>query len=506
MFASTGSLFIGGNVQINADAEGGTSSGNVFAIASLSAFAERDAEYDGSILVHANADDHGSGAAFAWALADLRAQSGSVIVDGNIDIAATLQGNGLEFGTSFVSSLGHFANVGFASADLEIEADDGSASLNGVSVTANANLTNPGQARSIGESSSGGARAEMNITANFGDILLRGPVSVDARARALASSLFLLASANGAIHAGEGDIALLDALSFRADARASGTEDASAEAISDVELEASGDIILPGATSRAKAVASSADFGDASAFAILSLNAGHDVDITGSGAFAGASANAPFAFDRSVTASANLQIVAGHDASIEGDVIAAAVALGGGTDNIANAIVDIEAGSGGSGDVTMSGDLAALAFADPADDHALASITVNAHNDIVIVGHDPIASAHAGTALAFLQTHVTDSQTDSGGNGSSAIARITITAGGTVSFIAPPENEINDQVLALLALPTDTPDIDPDVLTEIQLLIDGQDCGVLGSAGADPAKGAGCSKSALTIAEPDALP
>jgi hypothetical protein len=44
------------------------------------------------------------------------------------------------------------------------------------------------------------------------------------------------------------------------------------------------------------------------------------------------------------------------------------------------------------------------------------------------------------------------------------------------------------------------------VLTEIQLLIDGQDCGVLGSAGADEGKAAACAKSAINIEAPDALP
>jgi hypothetical protein len=345
----------------------------------------------------------------------------------------------------------------------------------------------------------------MDITANFGDILFRGPVNVSARARASASDLFLLASASGSIHAGEGNISLVDPLTFRANAQALGTEDAVAEAISNIQLVANGDITLPGATSRAIANAPVSDFGDASAFANLGFRAGHDIDITNSGAFAGASANAPFASSlQPVTASANIQFLAGHDISIQGDVIAAAVALGGGTGNIADAIVNIQAGSLGSGNVNMSGDLAAFAFADPRNDSALASITVNAHNDIFIIGEDPIASAHAGAAAAFLQTHFTDSFTGTGGSGSTAIARITITAGGAISFID--QDEGKDQRLALFALPTHTPNIDPNALTEIQLLIDGQDCGVLGSAGADEGKAAACSKSAINFGGPDALP
>jgi hypothetical protein len=180
--------------------------------------------------------------------------------------------------------------------------------------------------------------------------------------------------------------------------------------------------------------------------------------------------------------------------------------LGGGTGNVADAIVNIQAdpSSLGSGNVNIFGNIAAFAFADPQNDSALASITVHAHNNIFVVGADPIASAHAGAAAAFLQTHFTDSFTGTGGTGGTAIGRITIAAGGTITFIDPRESE--DQRLALMALPTHTPTLNPNVLTEIQLSIDGQDCGVLGSAGADEGKAAACTKSAINIESPDALP
>jgi hypothetical protein len=44
------------------------------------------------------------------------------------------------------------------------------------------------------------------------------------------------------------------------------------------------------------------------------------------------------------------------------------------------------------------------------------------------------------------------------------------------------------------------------VLTEIQLSIDGQDCGVLGSAGTGEGKAAACAKSPVKIEGVDGLP
>jgi len=54
---------------------------------------------------------------------------GSVFVNGNIEVEATLQGNGLAFGTMALPSLDRFANIGFASANLFVTAGDGAASL-----------------------------------------------------------------------------------------------------------------------------------------------------------------------------------------------------------------------------------------------------------------------------------------------------------------------------------------------------------------------------------------
>jgi hypothetical protein len=236
------------------------------------------------------------------------------------------------------------------------------------------------------------------------------------------------------------------------------------------------------------------------------LDASHDVFITAGGAFVGASANMPngSAFGSHAKGTASMLIEAGHDISINGNVGAAAIGIGGGTGDVANAIVDIEAGFLGSGDVTMFGNLFAFAFADPVNDHALASITVNAHNDIFVLGADPVASAHAGNAAAFLSTHFTNEVIGLGSPSSTAIARITIRAGGNITFINPLENK--DQILALFALPTHTPTIASVDLDIIQMLIDGEDCGVLGSAGADPKVAAACAKGPINVPGSDSLP
>ena len=51
------------------------------------------------------------------------------------------------------------------------------------------------------------------------------------------------------------------------------------------------------------------------------------------------------------------------------------------------------------------------------DDHATAGITLNAQNNILVVGNDPIADAFAGSVGAFLQTHFTRDLIHSGASG-----------------------------------------------------------------------------------------
>jgi hypothetical protein len=479
-------IAIAGNVKVTADATGGTEEAFVIAIASLQVHAGGVAAFGHSITVLGNATEPGTGAAFAGARTDIRASGSGVFVGGNITDAATLQGNDLGIG-----NFGDGIRTGFATALADIEAGNGAIVTQGVTVTANTLQTNPDPARFFGEEgSSAGAFAKLVLSAGS-SVIANGPITVNALANVAMGEATIVADATGRITAGSGDVVINGPVRVRANVQAFG-DFLSVDALANLDINAGHDIILPNVAVRAVADASGFE-ASGSALANLTLNASHNVSITGGGAFAGASANMPNDLGSShVKGSADLLINAGHTVFINGDVGAAAVALGGGTGDVANAIVGIEAGNLGSGDVTMFGNLFALSFADPVNDHALASITVNAQNDIFIVGHDPIASAHGGGAFAFLQTHFTDSTQHFAGSGSSAIARITIRAGGLITFLDPFFQK--DERLALLALPTHQPNLNPNTLTEIQLLIDGQDCGVLGSAGADPNKAAACTK------------
>ena len=187
----------------------------------------------------------------------------------------------------------------------------------------------------------------------------------------------------------------------------------------------------------------------------------------------------------------------GHDVVIDGNVDAIAVMLSNHSSNLARALIDIEVGTSGSGSLTMVSNIEALALADPRNDVATAGVTLNAEDNILVFGQDPIADAHAGDGVtAFLQTHFTTNLTQPGSSGSVANAFIHITAGGTITFISELNN---DQVGALRALASDYPNTNSGSLTAIELLIDGLDCGVLGSADAQNGKGEACAKSAFNI-------
>jgi hypothetical protein len=64
----------------------------------------------------------------------------------------------------------------------------------------------------------------------------------------------------------------------------------------------------------------------------------------------------------------------------------------------------------------------------------------------------------------------------------------------------------NDQEGALRALASDQPNTHSGSLTAIESLINGLDCGVLGSAGAPQGKGEACAKSAFDIGGTDTQP
>jgi hypothetical protein len=128
-----------------------------------------------------------------------------------------------------------------------------------------------------------------------------------------------------------------------------------------------------------------------------------------------------------------------------------------------------------------------------------------AHNNIVIVGNDPIASAvvgaGGGTVFAFRQAHVTTNQFASGPGGN-ATADIDIRAGGFVAVF--PASSLT-HVEKLYSLPTDYPTLNSSGgLTIIPLTIDGQDCGVLGRAGADQTminKGQSCHRKPINVSD-----
>ena len=200
-----------------------------------------------------------------------------------------------------------------------------------------------------------------------------------------------------------------------------------------------------------------------------------------------------------------IEVKAGHNVSVDGNVTAIAVALGDHSHQIANALIDIEAGTSGSGNLTMIiSNIEALALADPRNDQALAGVTLHAADNILVFGQDPIADAFAGDGTgAFLQTHFTTNLTHTGSSGSVANAFIHITAGGTITFISELNN---DQVGALRALASDYPNTNSGSLTAIELQINGLDCGVLGSAGTPNGRGEACAKAAFDIGEPDTGP
>src|SRR5262249_31331023 len=121
---------------------------------------------------------------------------------------------------------------------------------------------------------------------------------------------------------------------------------------------------------------------------------------------------------------------------IQGNVLAVAQALGSSSDKAHANIVLNAANSGAFGNVVVIGDIGAFAYADAASDEANASVAIYAHDNIVLIGDDPIASARVGpsggTVFAFRQAHFTTHDGPNTGPGGTAFAQIIIRAGGTV--------------------------------------------------------------------------
>ena len=118
--------------------------------------------------------------------------------------------------------------------------------------------------------------------------------------------------------------------------------------------------------------------------------------------------------------------------------------------------------------------------------------------------HQDFASARLGpngSLVAFRQAHFTTNQSVTGTQGT-ATADIDIRAGDQV-LVFPPSSLVH--VEKLFALPTDTPTLNSSGgLTIIPLAVDGQDCGVLGRAGADQTminKGQSCHRKPINVSD-----
>jgi len=133
-------------------------------------------------------------------------------------------------------------------------------------------------------------------------------------------------------------------------------------------------------------------------------------------------------------------------------------------------------------------------------------VEIFAHNNLLIVGNDPIASAHVGpsggTVFAFRQAHFTTHDGPNNGAGGSALADIDIRAGGFVAVF--PTSSLS-HVEKLYSLPTDDPTLNSSLgLTIIPLSVDGEDCGVLGIAGKDQAainKALACHHKPINVSD-----
>jgi hypothetical protein len=449
--------------------------------------------FGGDITVTANERSDRAANGSAIAHANLHASTvdglsgGALLVYGNVLVEA--DANGQSRGENIE-----------ALASMQANAHDEASFAGNITVLANALDSGDGNVTAI---------SKLRLFASsiqIGDVLanhnIGGHVLVEATANGLdlgdSHNVMALASFKGTATSGSINISApvkvtADALSTR-DGRV-------VQAVAELDLTAESNALLPGAIVLADAVASGF-VSYVNAQADLDVSAGRNVDVTHNGLFAQANASASSA-GQGGTASALIQVNGGHDVFIDGNVDAIAVVLSNHSSNLARALIDIEAGTEGSGSITMVSNIEAIALADPRNDVATAGVTLNAEDNILVFGQDPIADAHAGDGTtAFLQTHFTTNLTRVGSS-STANAYIHITAGGTITFI----NELNnDQVGALRALASDYPNTNSGSLTAIELLINGLDCGVLGSAGAANGKGEACAKSAFNIEGSDTLP
>ena len=504
MSASTGTLAVNGHIRVSADATTEGSKGTAVANATANLHANNgDIFLTGNVDVDATAiaSESTGGGASACANLKIIASSGTVEIHGNVMVNAFADHEGTGSARADADAL-IWANTkpGGHGGDVKI--------FGNIGMKATAEGSNSGVSTA--------ANVSLNIVASSGNVFVGGGVFL--RASALGSgSATTFANVAATINARHGVVIGGDIFATASAEQFSGDANVGANAF--VAVVAGNNISMNGARVRAGAVQDSSDNGDtAQALAELALVAGSNISVGTHGLLVQAGADAESAGPAS--ANALLSLDAGtHGVGgifVHGNVIATAKAIGSATSNLAHANVHLAAGGANEfstgapsnfGNIVVIGQIGAFAYADPAtNDKATASVEIFAHNNILIVGNDPIASAKVGpsggTLFAFRQSHVSTQFSSTGADGQHVLADIDIRAGGSITVV--PASSL-EHVLKLYAMPTDAPTLNSSGgLTIIPLSVDGQDCGVLGLAGTDPntvAKGQACHRKPINVSD-----
>jgi hypothetical protein len=187
----------------------------------------------------------------------------------------------------------------------------------------------------------------------------------------------------------------------------------------------------------------------------------------------------------------DISVTAGKNIVLRGDVTAVGRAFGSHSGQHATADILVHAGTAGRGNLSIFGDVLALASADPVNDHAQASVTLIA-NQMLIVGANPTAIANAGDLSAFNRARNSRRILRHGPHGTAASATVILNTdpGGLIIINGSSTGfglSNNPNADALQALPIYGQVFPSGSLYEVPLSIDGKPCGVLGGG---PKKGA----------------
>ncbi len=503
--ADSGNITLTGNINVNANARGNGSNGTESVTAnakteigdSSGSGTHGNIQVNGFITVTATADYTGDDSQDAIANANLKvvASSGFVTINGGINVTALATNEG-DSGTArartnvFVGAFGSPGNV-----------------------TINGGVRTRAQAFQTDTSGSNASAWANMVISGSHSVLVTGPIAAHATATNQGDQN---ASAYADIEINAENVAAGD---IQANARAthSGSHSGNATATAYINIQATRNIGIRGVRGSAIAqLPSSFASGNANAQTNIHLTAGSNISVGPDGLFGGgialdssggrARANVEIAIDAGTNGVGNI-FVRGND-------IAVAKAIGNSTDNRAHANVHFAAGGATEfgtgapsnfGNIVVLGNIGAFAVADATSDNATASVEMFAHNNILIVGNDPIASARvgpgSGTTFAFRQAHFTTNST-AFGPGGTAVADIDIRAGGSVTVV--PTSSLS-HILKLYAMPTDEPTLNSSGgLTIIPLSVDGDDCGVLGEAGLDAtalAKAKACKRKPINVSD-----